>query len=50
MDLKRHKVLLRAMMYIFRSIDMEDWKDATLGNLEAKMKILCKVSKRDFRK
>lgn len=39
---------MNAMLFLFRAIDFEDWKDINMDNIDDKMKILAKLKKEDF--
>lgn len=47
-DDKRHQLIMNAMLFLFRSIDLEDWKDINLDNLDEKMLVLDRLKKKDF--
>lgn len=40
---------MNAMLFLFRAIDIEDWKDINLDNLDEKMLVLNKLKKKDFK-
>jgi len=36
-DERRHQIMMEAMLFLFRAINIEDWQDICMENMDEKM-------------